>query len=212
MTLLNFVDESFCLGSGLVTSEGSVWKSHRRFAMSTLRDLGMGKNWLEDTVIAEVEDLCRVLADTSQAPFDPKPQLTNSVSNIICALIFGTRFDLADTYFSRLTQLLSENVAALRWDFFAINFPFLMWFPNPIRTHVLRAREDLRSLVEFLQERVKDHDLASDSGRDTPDYLFAYQRESENCPNPELRHTFNGTNLILRYGLMHRRYCTRKRS
>ena len=176
--------------------------------MSTLRDLGMGKNWLEDTVIVEVEDLCRVLADTNQAPFDPKPQLTNSVSNIICALIFGKRFDLEDQHFSRLTQLLSENVAALRWDFFAINFPFLMWFPNPIRTHVLQAREDLKSLVEFLQERVKDHDLASDNGTDTPDYLFAYRRESNNCSNLELRNTFNGTNL--RNRLVHRQYCTSK--
>ena len=51
---------------GLIFSEGSLWKTHRRFALSTLRDLGMGKNWLEDTIIAEVEELCSALRESKQ--------------------------------------------------------------------------------------------------------------------------------------------------
>ena len=102
------------LGTGLITSEETLWKQHRRFALSTLRDLGMGKNWLEDTIIAEVEGICQAIRDTKQRPFNPKTQLTNSVSNVICALIFGKRFELSDPKFSRLTSLINENIAAIK--------------------------------------------------------------------------------------------------
>ncbi|OQV17436.1 putative Cytochrome P450 2H2 [Hypsibius exemplaris] len=118
------------MGSGLLTSQETLWKSQRRFALSTLRDLGMGKNWLEDTIIAEVESLCQVLRDTKEAPFNPKVHLTNSVSNVICALIFGKRFELTDPKFSRLTGLITENVATIKLDFVASTLPFLLWFPN----------------------------------------------------------------------------------
>jgi cytochrome P450 len=118
--------------TGLIFSEGDLWKTHRRFALSTLRDLGMGKNWMEDTIISEVEGLCQTLKETKQEPFNPKVQLTNSVSNVICALIFGQRFSLSDPKFSRLTSLIAENIESATVDSLAMTFPFLLWFPNSV--------------------------------------------------------------------------------
>ncbi|OQV17438.1 putative Cytochrome P450 2B11 [Hypsibius exemplaris] len=78
-------------GVGLLSAQGELWKVHRRFALSTLRDLGMGKNWMEDSIIAEVEGICQALRDTNGNP-SIRVQLINSVSNVITALIFGQRF------------------------------------------------------------------------------------------------------------------------
>ena len=36
--------------NGIVGSEGEKWKTHRRFAMTTLRNLGFGRNMMEAKV------------------------------------------------------------------------------------------------------------------------------------------------------------------
>ncbi|OQV16086.1 Cytochrome P450 18a1 [Hypsibius exemplaris] len=169
----------FPSGIGLIGSQGDLWKTHRRFALSTLRDLGMGKNWMEDTIIAEVEGLCQALRETNQKPFDPKVQLTNSVSNVICAIIFGKRFELTDPKFSRLTRLVAENMAIIKLDFLCQIIPFLLWFPNSVRTQILQGRANITALTEFMKEMIADHDVSSRTEHHSgaPDYLYAYQKE-----------------------------------
>ncbi|OWA51966.1 Cytochrome P450 2B19 [Hypsibius exemplaris] len=165
---------------GLVFSEGELWKSHRRFALSTLRDLGMGKNWLEDTIITEVQELCDILRSTKGKAIYPKVQVTNSIANVICALIFGRRFTLDDPKFTRLTALLNELPTGLAADSVVQALPFLMWFPNAVRKRVSAARQSLHSVFAFLREEVVQHTGTVDKQADAPDYLYAYLAECEN--------------------------------
>lgn len=51
---------------GMVFGEGHVWRTHRRFAIATLRDLGMGKNCMEDTINVELAELFAILRAAGQ--------------------------------------------------------------------------------------------------------------------------------------------------
>jgi cytochrome P450 len=92
--------------SGLVNSNGELWQIHRRFALSTLRDLGFGRPIMEPRIKEEAESLLAVIASKNGKPFDIVPFLANSVSNVVCSLVFGKRFDSDDEKFKSLISIL----------------------------------------------------------------------------------------------------------
>ncbi|OWA52867.1 hypothetical protein BV898_17309 [Hypsibius exemplaris] len=106
-----------------------------------------GKYWLEETIIVEVDGICELLQNTNGNSFNPKVQLTDSVSNVICALMFGKRFELTDPKFSRLTNLIGQNVSIIKLDSVVTTAPFLLWFPNMIRKQIFTARRNLTAFT-----------------------------------------------------------------
>ncbi|XP_032047290.1 cytochrome P450 2H2-like isoform X2 [Aythya fuligula] len=96
-------------GTGIVTSNGETWRQLRRFALTTLRDFGMGKKSIEARIQEEAGFLVERLRNTREKPFDPSCFLIHAVSNIICSIVFGDRFDYEDKKFLTLIQLMEEN-------------------------------------------------------------------------------------------------------
>lgn len=40
-------------GRGIIASNGEFWQEHRRFALTTLRNFGLGRNIMEDKIMEE---------------------------------------------------------------------------------------------------------------------------------------------------------------
>ncbi|XP_035298968.1 cytochrome P450 2C50 isoform X3 [Cricetulus griseus] len=100
-------------GLGVIFSNGNTWKEMKRFSLTTLRNLGMGKRSIEDRVQEEAQCLVEELRKTNGLPCDPSFILTCAPCNVICSIVFQNRFDYKDKHVLNLLKYLEENAKIL---------------------------------------------------------------------------------------------------
>ncbi|XP_074010576.1 cytochrome P450 2C19-like isoform X2 [Numenius arquata] len=95
-------------GLGIIFSNNEEWLQVRRFALTTLRNFGMGKRSIEERIHEETEHLLEEINKTKGAPFDPTFKLSCAISNIICSIVFGRRYDYKDKKFLALMNNMNN--------------------------------------------------------------------------------------------------------
>ncbi|XP_057273043.1 cytochrome P450 2H1-like [Pezoporus wallicus] len=148
-------------GTGIVTSNGETWKQLRRFALTTLRDFGMGKRSIEERIQEEAHFLVERIRNTHEKPFNPGRFLTHAVSNIICSVVFGDRFDYEDKKFLTLIYLLDENndlQSSIQTQLYNF-FPTLMEFiPGPHQKMMKNTEEVDKFILEIIAQHQETWD------------------------------------------------------
>ncbi|KAK7132740.1 hypothetical protein R3I93_019090 [Phoxinus phoxinus] len=180
------------LGIIMVTF-GHSWRQQRRFALHTLRNFGLGKKSVEDRVIEESRYLISEMLKAEGKSMNPQHALQNAVSNIICSIVFGDRFDYDDKRFSHLLKILNENfilAGSPAGQFFNL-VPFIKHFPGPHQ----KVKQNANELVGFIRKQVEEHKetLDPDSPRDFIDaYLLEIEKQKSNEDS-----TFHEENLVM---------------
>ncbi|XP_075771703.1 cytochrome P450 2G1-like [Pelodiscus sinensis] len=203
-------------GHGVVFANGERWRQLRRFSLTVLRNFGMGKRSIEERIREEAQYLLEAFRNTKAEPFDPTYFLSRAVSNVICSIVFGNRFDYEDKEFLSLLQMMNESFREIStpWSqFYDMYSSFLKYFPGP-HTKIYHILEDMR---KFIAKRVKQNQatLDSSSPRDFIDcFLIQMEKEKQNpasefnIKNLELTTLnlfFAGTETVsstLRYGFL----------
>ncbi|XP_041432877.1 cytochrome P450 2K1 [Xenopus laevis] len=169
-------------GNGIVFSNGESWKVIRRFTLSTLRDFGMGKKTIETRIQDELRPLIKQFKSHTGKPFDPKIILNSAVSNVICSIIFGKRFEYNDTTFLTLLQLLNENARLFGTP------PLLLFNFYPFLGSILGAHNRVLSNTErlkhFFTKYIKEHRVEFSANNITgfiDAYLLKQEQESSNA-------------------------------
>ncbi|XP_008112048.1 cytochrome P450 2G1 isoform X2 [Anolis carolinensis] len=91
---------------GVVFANGERWKQLRRFSLTILKNFGMGRKSIEERIQEEAQFLLEEFQKTKEKPFEPSSFLSRAVSNIICSIVFGDRFDYEDKEFQSLMEMI----------------------------------------------------------------------------------------------------------
>ncbi|GAA6222355.1 cytochrome P450 2J6-like isoform X1 [Lates japonicus] len=198
----NFVDRPYSptadrfysgTSGGLFTSNGETWKRQRRFALSTLRNFGLGKSIMEQSICEEIRYLQEEIEKEKGEPFSTTGLFNNAVSNIICQLVMGRRFDYSNHNFQTMLKYLSEVLwlEGSVWGLLYESFPAVMkHLPGPHN----KIFSLFDTILDFISQEVKRH--KKDLDRNNPrDYIDTFLIEMEKHKESDLG--FTETNLAL---------------
>uniref|UniRef100_A0A8C4P308 Cytochrome P450 2J2-like n=1 Tax=Dromaius novaehollandiae TaxID=8790 RepID=A0A8C4P308_DRONO len=167
------------ISSGIILASGHSWKQQRRFGIMTLRNLGMGKKGLEYRVQEEASHLVQFFVNLKGRPVDPSFPLIHSISNIICALVFGYHFSDEDKTFHELISV-TENLFKFLYEI----FPWLMChLPGPHK----KALSCYDVLSSFARKEIRRHMERGipDEPQDFIDFYLAEMEKSKDGPTPK---------------------------
>ncbi|XP_008401963.2 cytochrome P450 2K4-like, partial [Poecilia reticulata] len=101
------------LHHGIVFANGDSWKEMRRFALTNLKDFGMRKKVCEEKIIEECHFLIQKLEEFKGEAFDLSQHVKNAVSNIICSIVYGKRFEYDDPEFNTIVNRTTQGFQLL---------------------------------------------------------------------------------------------------
>ncbi|XP_048365815.1 cytochrome P450 2U1 isoform X2 [Sphaerodactylus townsendi] len=160
---------------------GPTWRKQRKFSHSTLRHFGLGKHSLEPKIIEEFKYVKEEILKHGEKQFNPFPIISNAVSNVICSMAFGRRFNYDDIEFKTLLSLMSRGLEmSLNLPITLVNLcPWFYYLPfGPFR----EMRQIVIDITAFLKKMITQHreSLDPQNPRDFIDmYLLQVDEEKK---------------------------------
>ncbi|NXK49073.1 CP2C5 protein, partial [Chauna torquata] len=164
-------------GYGFISNNEKKWRELRRFTLSTLRDFGMGKSSMSQRVQQEAQHLVGLLASLEGEAFEPMTVFRHAVANVICSVVFGSRYSYSDTAFLKLLDVIGNFTSFFLSPIAMVynTFPsLLLRLPGPHR----RALADCEKLKGYIREQVALHKQTLDPSSPR-DYIDCFLMKAE---------------------------------
>ncbi|EFO95357.1 hypothetical protein CRE_09179 [Caenorhabditis remanei] len=165
---------------GIVDTNGHLWNTHRRFALATFRDMGLGKDVMQQKVLIEVQEVFRKFDEHLGVEQDIQIVFNNAIANVINQVVFGYRFDDGREHeFNTMKDLIEyfEKSFSTFKVFVQVFAPALgKWLPG-------QSADDLfdefkKNFHNFFNTQIENHRKKIDfDSEESLDYAEAYLKE-----------------------------------
>uniref|UniRef100_A0A3B5MBA8 Cytochrome P450, family 2, subfamily X, polypeptide 9 n=1 Tax=Xiphophorus couchianus TaxID=32473 RepID=A0A3B5MBA8_9TELE len=139
----------------ILVDYGSLWRDHRRFALMTLRNFGLGKKSMEERIHEEIQHIIKPLDDNIGKTLSPQFLFHNAASNIICKVLFGTRYEYEDETIKIIVRCFTEisKIANGPWAMIYDSFPLI----RPLRLPYNKSFQNMEIFLNIARRLVNEH-------------------------------------------------------
>ena len=145
--------------------------------MTVLKGHGVGRSSFEENISTEADILIDEMKK-HRASFDPKHLVGNAVSNIICSVVFGKRFEYTDQKFKRFLEATSNLLIQSGGG------GLLELSPISVKLKILpfvrRYLDTIRRFYNSVRKQLEEHNQAPTRDVDIPqDLIDVFLKEKE---------------------------------
>ncbi|XP_064630341.1 cytochrome P450 2J6-like [Lineus longissimus] len=157
---------------GLIFANDDMWKKHREFSMSVLRESGICREAVERSIVEELGHLLSAMEATEEGPTYPKQMINEAHHNIMCSLIFGKRYASNDEDFVNLLKYMGTIVAGYGKSLFMK--PWMWYLPEFLDILGLKAQQrNVDGLFKFFENKIEECKAEFDPS-DIKSFIDAY--------------------------------------
>ncbi|GMR37053.1 hypothetical protein PMAYCL1PPCAC_07248 [Pristionchus mayeri] len=174
----NYVTDTFMGGHyGIVQVDGEKWREQRRYSLHLLRNFGVGRPEMEESILLETKELISFLV-SSPNPLSLSTPIAVCVGNVINKVLFGKTFPQGSDEMRDLHLLLDTQSSLVMHPFMGL------YIALPCTTHIPLINRPWNKLLRqrdafwrFLGEQVEDHKRLFNEGNYENNFTFSYLEE-----------------------------------
>ena len=156
----------------------SEWRLHRKVAVSALKMYSTGGLKQESIINNEFDLLLKRVSARNGQPHEITREIHLAVMNVICALVFGSRYELDDPEFTKFVEITNAVLTMLAAGSVVDVFPWLGFIPfKSIQNLRDKCKERDELVGKIYRQHVEANRVACP--RDLTDALLKARKEAE---------------------------------
>ncbi|XP_054589339.2 cytochrome P450 2D9 isoform X1 [Nothobranchius furzeri] len=158
----------------ILVDYGSTWRKNRHFDLMTLKIFGLGKKSMEDRIHEELQHTVKILDQSAGETLSPQVMFHNVASNVICKVLFGTRYEYDDESIKVMIQRFIELTKLINgpWAMVYDSLPFI----HPVMLPKMKGIRIVQAFLSFAVSRVNEHKTSRIPGKQR-DFIDCYLDE-----------------------------------